>query len=84
MYDDIYNAMVEAGVKKLDEPIWVNNEGIETDMKNSFGRMATHALCHPGYVVFVDEVGCNTGQEGDGAHGGEKKKLEEAKFIKRV
>jgi hypothetical protein len=85
MYDDVYDAMVEAGVaKKLDEPIWVNNEGIETDEKDAFGRKATHALCHPDYVVFVDEVGCNTSQEGDGAHGGKKRLLEEAQFRKRV
>jgi hypothetical protein len=64
MYDDVYDAMVEACVaKKLDEPIWVKNEDIETDEKDGFGRMATHALCHPDYVVFVDEVGCNTNQE---------------------
>jgi len=25
-------------------------------------------LCHPEYVVFVDEVGCNTSQEGVRAH----------------
>jgi hypothetical protein len=74
MYDNIYDTMVEAGVdKKLDEPIWVNNNGIETDEKDAFGRMAAHALCHPDYVVFVDEVGCNTSQEGDGAHGDKKK-----------
>jgi hypothetical protein len=74
MYDEVYDAMVVAGVaKKLDFPIWVNCKGIETHELDAFGRMATHTLCHPDYVIFVDEVGCNTSQEGDGAHGGERK-----------
>ena len=74
MYDEVYDAMVVAGVaKKLDFPIWVKHHGIETSEADAFGRMATHTLCRPDYVIFVDEVGCNTSQEGDGAHGGERK-----------
>ncbi len=30
-------------------------------------------MCPPEYNLFIDEVGCNTSQEGDGAHGGERK-----------
>ena len=71
MYDEVYNGMVEAGVAvKLDEPMWVDKEGVETTKDNSFGRKVTHQLIHPDYVLFVDEVGCNTSQEGDGARGG--------------
>jgi hypothetical protein len=74
MYDEVYDAMVLAGVAiKLDAPIWVNQQGFETDEADAFGRKVTHMLMHPEYMLFVDEVGCNTSQEGDGAHGGERK-----------
>jgi hypothetical protein len=74
MYDEVYDATVVAGVaRKLDFPIWVKHHGIETSEADAFGRMATHTLCRPDNVIFVDEVGCNTSQEGDGAHGGERK-----------
>ena len=74
MYNEVYAGMVEAGVAvKLNEPIWVDKEGNETTKENAFGQKATHQLIHPDYVIFVDEVGCNTSQEGDGSRGGEKK-----------
>jgi hypothetical protein len=74
MHNEVYDAMVEAGVaKKFDEAVWVNNQGFETDETNAFGRMASCTLCHPEYVVFIDEVRCNTSPERDGAHGGKKK-----------
>jgi hypothetical protein len=74
MYDEVYNGMVEAGVAvKLVEPMWEDREGREMTKENAFGKKATHQLMHPVYVLFVDEVGCNTTQEGDGAGGGKKK-----------
>jgi hypothetical protein len=74
MYDEVYEAMVKAGVaEKLSEPMWVDEKQQATEEKNAFGQKATHLLLRPEYVVFVDEVGCNTSQEGDGARGGEKK-----------
>jgi hypothetical protein len=74
MYDEVYEAMEHAGVaQKLPEPMWVDENQEITEETNAFGRKATHLLIRPDYVVFVDEVGCNTSQEGDGARGGEKK-----------
>ena len=75
MYDEVYEAMVDAGVaKKLEEPMWVDMEGNATDEENAFGKKkATHTLTRPDMVIFVDEVGCNTSQEGDGHVGGQKK-----------
>jgi hypothetical protein len=74
MYDEVYEAMEHAGVaQKLPEPMWVDEKQQITEEANAFGRKATHLLIRPDYVVFVDEVGCNTSQEGDGARGGEKK-----------
>jgi hypothetical protein len=66
--------METAGVAaKLSEPMWLNEKQQLTDEDNAFGQKATHLLMRPDYIVFVDEVGCNTSQEGDGARGGEKK-----------
>lgn len=74
MYDEVYKAMETAGVAvRLAEEIWVNKDQEETTEELAFGRKATHILTRPDYVIFVDEVGSNTSQEGDGALGGEKK-----------
>ena len=75
IYDEVYEAMVDAGVaKKLEEPMWFDMEGNTTKEENVFGkRKATHMLTRPDMVVFVDEVGCTTSQEGDGHVGGQKK-----------
>jgi hypothetical protein len=58
---------------KLPEPIWVNKQQEEVDEENAWGRKVTHLITRPEYIVFVDEVGSNVSQEGDGAIGGEKK-----------
>ena len=64
--------MEEAGIAvKLDDPVWLDEEGNETEKDKAFGRWATHHLVHPDYVIFVDEVSCNTSQEGDGHIGRE-------------
>jgi hypothetical protein len=74
MYNEVYAAMVIAGVAtELAEPIWVNKEQEETSEEEAFGRKVTHLLTRPDYVVFVDEVGSNLSQEGDGAVGGRGK-----------
>jgi hypothetical protein len=66
--------MEKAGVaEKLSEPMWVDEKQLITEKENAFGQQATHLLIHPENVIFVDEVGCNTSQKGDGARGGEKK-----------
>jgi hypothetical protein len=51
----------------------VDKKQLITEKENAFGQQATRLLIHPEYVIFVDEVGCNTSQEGDGARGGKKK-----------
>jgi hypothetical protein len=71
MYDEVFSkAMVKSGVaEKLSEPLWVDEKQQATKEENAFGQNSTNLLLHPEYVVFVDEVGCNTR---DGARGGEE------------
>jgi hypothetical protein len=74
MYDQVYDRMEYAGVAvRLEEPIWVDKNQQPASEENAFGRKVTHLLTRPDMVVFVDEVGSNTSQEGDGAIGGELK-----------
>ena len=74
MYDEVYDAMEKAGVaKRLEEPMWADKEGNETEESKAHERKVTHVLTRPVMVIFVDEVGGNTSQEGDGAIGGQKK-----------
>jgi hypothetical protein len=59
MYDEVYEAMVNAKVAtELTEPIWVNEKQEESNKNEKFGRKATHLLVKPDYVIFVDECGC--------------------------
>jgi hypothetical protein len=68
MYDEVYKAMETAGVAvRLPHATWVNKNQEETTEDLAFGRKATYLLTRPDYVVFVDEVGSNTSQEGDRA-----------------
>jgi hypothetical protein len=77
MYDAVYKAMETAGVAvRLPHATWVNKNQEETTEDLAFGRKATHLLTRPDNVVFVDEVGFNTSQEGDEALGGGKKMLD--------
>jgi hypothetical protein len=85
MYDEVYEAMEKAGVaRKLDEPIWVDKEGNETEESKAHGRRATHVLTRPDMVIFVDDVGGDTSQEGDGAIGGQKRLFPEVLFPKKA
>jgi hypothetical protein len=77
MYDEVYDAMERAGVAEKVQPMCIDVKQQATDEENRFGHQATHLLLCPDYVVFIDEFGCNTSQEGDGARGGEKKLAEE-------
>jgi hypothetical protein len=66
--------MEYAGVAlRLEEPIWVDKNQQPAIEENAFKRKATHLLTRPDMVVFIDEVGSNTSQEGDGVIGGELK-----------
>ena len=41
MYDEVYDAMEKAGVaKKLEDPMWVDKDGKETDQSNAHERKA--------------------------------------------
>ena len=61
MYEEVYDAMVKAGVaEKLAEPMWVDDKQQLTNEENAFGQKATHLMLRPDYIIFVDEVGCNT------------------------
>ena len=43
MHDEVYEAMEKAGAaRKLDEPMWVDKEGNETEENKAFGRKATY------------------------------------------
>ncbi len=61
MYDNVYEAMVEAGVA----------EELPGEVESGVGRPTKHNLLRPECVVFVDETGCNTNQKDDGHVGGE-------------
>jgi len=57
---------------RLAEPIWAAKEQQQTNQV-FFGQKATHLLTRPDFVFFVDGVGSNLNQEGDGAVGGKSK-----------
>jgi hypothetical protein len=74
MYNEVYEGMEKAGVASLlVNAIWVDKDQKETNKENVVGRVATHLLNRPDYVIFVDETGSNMSQEDDGAVGGERK-----------
>jgi hypothetical protein len=42
MYDEVYNAMEQAGAtEKSEQPIWVDKDQQPTNKENSFGQKAT-------------------------------------------
>ena len=58
---------------KLDEPIWVNDEGVEVkDEEDSTGFKCPIRIDRPDMAIVFDEVGSNLSQENDGAVGGER------------
>jgi hypothetical protein len=75
MYDFVYDEMVDAGVaEKLPEAVWMDKEGNEVeDEADAYGCKVTHRLIHPDHVLFMDKVGSNTAQTGDGHIGRERK-----------
>jgi hypothetical protein len=61
MYENVYEAMVEAGIAEKKE------EAVQYET----GRPSQYVLTKPEYLLFVDETGCNTNQLDDGHVGGE-------------
>ena len=74
MYDGVYAAMVKSGVAiELPNEVKVTLDGTITDNEaEMYGRKTKYLLTKPEYILFVDEVGCNTSQKNDGNVGGEK------------
>ena len=83
MYDNIYNEMLFAGVAEgINQPIWVDREGLYCKEEDSYGRMITYRLLHPDNCFVADEVGANTSQKGDGRNGGERFVTEKGSTVK--
>ncbi len=61
MYENIYKTMVEAGME----------EELSKAIQHKAGLPTNYQLTKPKYVLFVDEIGCNTNQLNDGRVGGE-------------
>jgi hypothetical protein len=61
MYENIYKTMVEADVA----------EELSEAIQHEAGLPTKYQLTKPEYVLFVDEMGCNTNQLNDGRVGGE-------------
>ena len=75
MYVHCYDKMVTAGVAvKLNEPAWMDRDGVECEESQAYDCKVTHIVTHPAYCLVGDEVGRNTNQKGDG-HVGVKKFL---------
>jgi hypothetical protein len=74
MYDEIYSQLVEVGLAvRHPEPVWHYKDGNVVDEEHlAVGLKYAFELIHPDWLIFVDEVGCNTSQTKDGQVGGEK------------
>jgi hypothetical protein len=74
MYDEIYSQLVEVGLAvKHPEPVWCNKDGNVVNKEHlTVGLKSAFELIHPDWLIFVDEIGCNTSQTKDGQVCGEK------------
>jgi hypothetical protein len=81
MHQWVYAAMVNSNVAiKLPEKKMVQlDERITDNKEEGVGRETEFILTRPEYVLFVDEVGCNTSQKSDGNVGGQKFVVEKNK-----
>jgi hypothetical protein len=68
MYDEIYSQLVEVGLAvKHPEPVWRNKDGDVVNKEHlTVGLKSAFELIHPDWLIFVDEIGCNTSQTKDG------------------
>ena len=74
MYELIIEELCLAGVaEELDTPKWMDMNGKEVDEELAYGCKVTHAVTYPEWIIFMDEVGSDTSQKGDGHIGGEKR-----------
>jgi len=72
IYNDIYSLMAETGIAtKLDTACYFDKSWQTVESKDeAYGRKSEYMLMHPEKFFFVDEVGSNTSQGGDGHCGG--------------
>jgi len=68
MYKRTYAAMVKSSVAilLLEKQMVMLDGRITENKEESVGRETEFILTHPEYVLFIDEVGCNTLQKSDG------------------
>ena len=75
MYDRVYPAMVDAKVATpMDESdyYFINRYGtLVTTQEEAADRQIKHHICHPQYVIFVDQLGTDINQMDDGNNGGQ-------------
>jgi hypothetical protein len=73
MYDGVYDKLVEAGVTEvLDNELWLDIHGnIFENEAEAYGQKMKYLLRHPEKLLFVDEMGHNISQKGDGNAGGQ-------------
>jgi hypothetical protein len=74
MYNVVSSQLVEVGLAlRHPEPVWCNkDDNIVNEEHLAVGLKSAFKLIHPDWLIFVDEVGCNTSQTKDGQVGGEK------------
>lgn len=73
MYNEIYDNFVEAKVAvKRPEPVACDIDGNVVSEDQIFGKACDIEITHPQFILFADEVGCNTNQKKDGNYGGRK------------
>jgi len=74
MYQRVYEQLVLSGIAKHlpeNEHFWVDTAGCRVDSENkAAGHKCTMEMKHPDYLLFGDEVGSDTAQDGDGHIGG--------------
>jgi hypothetical protein len=68
MYDGVCDRLAEVGVAEvLDNEVWLDIHGnIVENEAESYRRKTKYLLRHPEKLIFVDEVGENISQKGDG------------------
>jgi hypothetical protein len=73
MYDGVYEKLANAGiVEVLDDELWLDmHVNIVQTKEEAYGRKKKYLLKHPEKVIFVDKVGDNISQKGDGNAGGQ-------------
>ena len=73
MYRQIYSNIVDAGLGYyLETPIFMDKEGNEVHQSDAYGEACPIRVTHPDWILFGDEIGCNTNMRSDRNVGGTK------------